>query len=37
MSQYNVSFIVMGQIPPKGMVMAKRWAAPKMHAIWGGM
>jgi len=26
----------MGQTPPKSLVMAKRWVAPKMCAIWVG-
>ncbi len=37
MIQYNVSPTTLGQIPPKGSVMAKRWATPNTHAIRGGM
>jgi hypothetical protein len=36
-SQYNVSPTPMGQISPKGLVMVKRWIAPKEHAIQDGM
>jgi hypothetical protein len=36
-SQYNVSLMVMGWIPPKGLVMAKRWAALRVCAIQRGM
>jgi hypothetical protein len=27
----------MGRIPLEGLLMAKRWAIPRMCAIWGGM
>jgi hypothetical protein len=33
----NVSPIVMGQIPLEGLVMGKRQAALRTHAIQGGM
>jgi hypothetical protein len=36
-NRYNVSPIIMGRTPPEGLVMVKRWAAPRMRAIWGGM
>jgi hypothetical protein len=32
-SGYNVSSTTMGQTPPKCLVMAKSWAAPKTHVI----
>jgi hypothetical protein len=34
---YNVFHIIMGRIPNKGLVMAKRWAPPRTHAIQSGM
>jgi hypothetical protein len=37
MNQYNVSRTIMGQTPPKSLVMAKRLAAPRTCAIRGGM
>ncbi len=37
MSQYNVSPIAMGGTPPKGLVMAKRWATLRICTIWHGM
>ncbi len=30
MGRYNVSPTVMGRIPPKGLVMAKRWTISKI-------
>jgi hypothetical protein len=36
-SQYNVSPTTLGQIPPKGLDMAKRWTTPRICAIWHGM
>jgi hypothetical protein len=37
MSQYYISFIIMGQTPPKDLIMAKRRATPKTCAIRHGM
>jgi hypothetical protein len=37
LSQYNVSPTIMEQIPPKGLVMAKRRATPSTCAIYDGM
>jgi hypothetical protein len=37
LNRYNVSLTAMGRTPPKGLVMVKRWDAPRTHAIWGGM
>jgi hypothetical protein len=37
MSRYIDSPIVMGWILPKGLVMAKRRAMPRIGVIWGGM
>jgi hypothetical protein len=35
---YNVSPTVMGRIPPKGLVIVKRWTgAPRIRAIQRGM
>jgi hypothetical protein len=36
-NQYNVSPTIMGQTPPTSLVMAKRQAPPRTHAIWNGM
>ncbi len=35
-SQYNVSHTAMWQTSPEGLVMAKRRATTRTHAIWGG-
>jgi hypothetical protein len=37
MNQYYISCIIMGQTPPKDLVMAKRQTTPKTCAIWHGM
>jgi len=37
MNSYNVSRIVMGWTPPENLVMAKKQAAPRTCANWGGM
>ncbi len=34
---YNVSLIVIGWTPFKGLIMVKKWATPRTCAIWGGM
>ncbi len=36
-NQYNVSPIAMGWTPLESLVMVKRWAVPKIHAIQSGM
>jgi hypothetical protein len=33
MNQNNVSPTTMGQIPPKGLVMAKRWVVPRKFGV----
>ncbi len=36
-NRYDISPIAMGQIPPKSLIMVKRWATPRTRAIRGGM